>query len=783
MTKPAVFISLWKKIKNIPFLLKGPVIPPRLRGIVRGQQRRTLLRLLPFHLIANIISAPLTLSFIERRHPFYGIALLVIIETLVLSYTFCVWLFQNTALSRKNFTIFNMLLGFCWASLPVIVFPNGSDQEQTLIAGDIVALIATSLSISPFFCGTVALSTTMIAGCIVALSLAWLLQPDTLYVVLMMLLGIYAAFILGLGRAVSILLKRYIITSLELEEQTEIVRLMLRRSDQSVGEWVWETDVSGHLTSSIPALEAIFQDAGSLAGKQFLQTLEEHVTAHAQWHHLAECMQSHLFFRDLIVSLKSEHSIRVLSLTGHPLFNNDEFTGYRGIGADITRDYTLDQQASFRAAHDSLTGLPNRYAYEDSLRAVLVKLSREQTPFALLALDLDKFKPINDTLGHAIGDQTLIEISKRLQSCLKNNDTLFRIGGDEMMLIHHHASLDSATHLAMQLVTTVANPFFIAETVIQCSISAGIALAPVAGSNESALQEAADLALYEAKRHGGNTHRVFVPSYRAVADSRRDLIRDLREAIQTQSITLYYQPIINAQTRHLAGFEALARWTHPILGPIPPDRFIRLAEEAGLMHDLGYALLAEACRTARTWPQNLWVSVNISVDQLYHRSFVQEVRKILKETSYPPKRLQLEVIETIFMESDAATYGVLQELDALGVRIVLDDFGKGYSSLGYLRFFPFSKIKLDASFVRDMLSDSRSAAIVSAVIALAGDLGVAVTAEGVETEEYFHRPSNKGCTEVQGYLFGYPMPKERVASFIALNSRRVPFITQSTLQS
>ncbi|AQS85103.1 hypothetical protein A0U92_10290 [Acetobacter aceti] len=783
MTKYVFFIHLRKTLENIPFLPKGPVIPPRLRAIVSGQQRRTLLRLLPFHLAANTISAPLTLSFIETRHPFYGTALLLIIEILVLSYTLCICFFQKSALSTKNFTIFNTLVGFCWASLPVIVFPGGSDQEQTLIAGVIVALIATSLSVSPLFCGTVALATTIIAGCMIALFWAWLLQPDTLYVVLMMLLGIYAGFILGLGRAVSILLKRYIITSIELEEQTEIVRLMLRRSDQSVGEWVWETDVRGHLTSGIPALEALFQIPEGLSGKPFLRTLEDYVTAQAQWHHLAECMHSRLFFRDLIISLKGAHSVRVLSFTGHPLFNNDEFTGYRGIGADITKDYTLDQQASFRAAHDSLTGLPNRYAYEDSFRAVLVKLSREHIPFALLALDLDKFKPINDTFGHAIGDQTLIEMSKRLQTCLKNNDMLFRIGGDEMVLIHQNASLDSATQLATELVSTVARPFFIAETAIQCSISAGIALAPAAGSNESTLQEAADLALYEAKRHGGNTYRVFVPSYRAVADSRRDLIRDLREAIQTHSITLHYQPIINAQTRQLAGFEALARWTHPVLGPIPPDRFIRLAEEAGLMHDLGHALLDEACRTAHSWPHNLWVSVNISVDQLYHRNFIGEVRRILKETSYPPRRLQLEVIETIFMESDAATYSVLQELDSLGVRIVLDDFGKGYSSLGYLRFFPFSKIKLDASFVRDMLSDSRSAAIVSAVIALAGDLGVAVTAEGVETEEYFYRLSSKGCTEVQGYLFGYPMSQDKVASFIAGHFRRVPFVNQSTLQS
>ncbi|GBO81471.1 sensory box/GGDEF family protein [Acetobacter aceti NRIC 0242] len=783
MTVSVFFASFWKKLKNIPFLLKGPVIPPRLQGIVRTQQRRTLLRLLPFHLTANIISAPLTLSFIETRHPVYGVILLIIIEILVLSYTFFIWFFQNTALSKKNFTIFTTLLGLCWASLPVIVFPNGSDQEQTLIAGDIVALIATSLSISPFFCGTVALATTMIVGCIVALFWAWLLQPDTLYVVLMMLLGIYAAFILGLGRAVSTLLQRYIITSLELEEQTEIVRLMLRRSDQSVGEWVWETDVSGRLTCNIPALEAIFQNTGNLSGKQFLTTLEEYVAAQAQWHHLAECIQSRLFFRDLIVSLRSTHSIRVFSLTGHPLFNNDEFTGYRGIGADITKDYALDQQASFRAAHDSLTGLPNRYSYEDFFRGALVRLSREHAPFALLALDLDKFKPINDTLGHAVGDLALIEISKRLQACVKNSDMLFRIGGDEMMLIHHHATLDSATDLATQLINEVARPLFIAETVIHCSISSGIALAPVAGSNESSLQEAADLALYEAKRQGGNTYRVFVPSYRAVADSRRDLIRDLREAIRTHSITLHYQPIINAQTRHLAGFEALARWTHPILGPIPPDRFIRLAEEAGLMHDLGVSLLAEACLTALSWPNDLWISVNISVEQLYHRNFIQEIKRILKETSYPPKRLQLEVIETIFMESDAATYGVLQELNILGIRIVLDDFGKGYSSLGYLRFFPFSKIKLDASFVRDMLSDSRSAAIVSAVIALAGDLGVAVTAEGVETEEYFYRLSSKGCTEVQGYLFGYAMPKERVSSFIEENCRKVPFFIQSTQPS
>ncbi|NHN86140.1 EAL domain-containing protein [Acetobacter musti] len=745
---------------------RGPPVPPRLQRTVRLQRRTMLLRLLPFHLGANLVSAPLTLAFFWTTHPVYAPALLNVIVTLVLGYGIFIGWRPSKALSRRAFITFNLALGLCWASLPVTVFPHGSRHEQTLVAGVIVALIATSLSVSPVMSGTISLAGVIIAGCVIALIRAWHFSPGPLYPVLLTELAIYAGFIFGLGQAVSVLLTRYVLASLDLAEQRDIVRLMLRRSDQSVGEWVWETDAEGHLISSVAALTGIIGGDVPPDGCLFLQELGGTAPASPQWLHLAHCMKSKLFFRDLAIPVIRNGHEHVLSLTGHPLFENGDFAGYRGVGADVTAGYREDQRASFRAAHDGLTGLPNRYAYDDALRTALVELSREHAPFALLAVDLDDFKGVNDSLGHAAGDRTLVEVTRRLQRCLNDKDTLFRTGGDELILIHHHATVDSAVVLAETMLRFVSEPLKIEETVVRPSISIGIALAPLAGSGESALQEAADLALYEAKRLGGNTFRVFEPSYRALADSRRDLIRDLREAVHDRRFELHYQPVINAQTRHLVGFEALARWSHPVLGPVPPDRFIRLAEEAGLMGELGSWLLQQACMTAIRWPDPLWVSVNISVEQLYHQNFISTLRNNLRLSGLPPERLQLEVTETIFMEADAATYGVLQSLQSLGVSVVLDDFGKGYSSLGYLRFFPFSKIKLDASFVRDMLSDSRSAAIVSAVIALAVDLGVAVTAEGVETPEYFERLRDKGCTEVQGYLFGRPMSQEKASHLV-----------------
>ncbi|GBR04691.1 putative bifunctional diguanylate cyclase/phosphodiesterase [Acetobacter oeni] len=706
-------------------------------------------------------------------------SLLTLIEAIVLGYSTYIAIRPASALASPVFVAFNLTLGVCWATLPVVVFPHGSGHEQTLVAGVIVALIATSLSVSPVILGTVALASAIIAGCTIALLKAWHVHPHLLYPVLLTELAIYAGFILGLGWAVYVLLTRYMLASLDLAEQTNIVRLMLRRSDQSVGEWVWETTSDGRLNGPVAGLEDILQLSGTLEGRQFLQELAGNAPVSSQWLHLAQCMKSRLFFRDLAIPLTRNGKECVLSLTGHPLFENEEFIGYRGIGANITTGYEEDRRASFRATHDGLTGLPNRYAYEDALRAALMALSMEREAFALIAIDLDGFKAINDSMGHVGGDFALTEISRRLTTCLTGEDALFRIGGDEMILIHRRATVDSAILLAGTMLSLVSEPLTIAETVIRPSTSIGIALAPLAGSSESGLQEAADLALYEAKRLGGNRFRVFEPSYRTVADSRRDLIRDLREAVRDQYFTLQYQPVVNAQTRQLVGFEALARWTHPVLGPISPDRFIRLAEEAGLMHELGSSLLRQACLTAVRWPEPLWVSVNISVEQLYHRNFIATLKNNLEQTMLPPSRLQLEVTETIFMEADATTYGVLQSLQALGVDVVLDDFGKGYSSLGYLRFFPFSKIKLDASFVRDMLSDPRSAAIVSSVIALAVDLGVAVTAEGVETTEYFERLRDKGCTETQGYLFGRPMKQQNASCLVEMLTRKESFIMDS----
>lgn len=767
---------MWNLMSFLRFVagfLRPPVAPPRLQPMLRAQRKKMLQRLMPFLLGANSISAPLTLSFLYPANPFYALCLLVGIETLVLGYGVFLALRPDAALRTSSLATVSLLIGLCWATLPVLLFPTASSERQLVIACVIIALIATSLCMVPLLSVMIPLATTMVIGCVIALLQAWSLSGCRVYLLLLLELGIYTAYVFGLGCVMSVLLTRSLISNLGLaDEQTRIARLLSRRSEAGGGEWLWETDAAGMLLRMPPALGRLLDLSGKGEARPLLEELARNMPSGAEWVQLEHCMRNHLFFRDVMVPLVVNGRTRVLSMTGQPRFEDATFAGYDGLGADVTAEYETSRQASFQATHDSLTGLPNRYAHEEAMRSALMELAHENRPFALLAFDQDDFKVINDTLGHAAGDLLLVEIARRLQQELPSGDMLCRIGGDEMVLIHRDATPLSATRLAARMLETIRQPMTLCERIIRPSMSIGIAFAPEAGTSSSAVQEAADLALYEAKRRGGNTCCVFHPSYRESAASQRDLIRDLREAISGGNITLDYNPVINAPTRQLAGFEALARWVHPQRGTIASQRFARLAEEAGLTEELGTYLIHLACETAMTWPGSLWVSVRVSSRQLCHPRFLENLHEILESTGLPARRLQLEISEIIFRDADATLLGILQALRFHGISVVLADFGKGYSSLGYLRLFAFSTLKLDASFVGDMLLDATSAAIVSAVIALAIDLGLTVRAEGVETWKHYERLRELGCAEAGGSLFGHPMCRAEVREQLALLSER-----------
>lgn len=420
------------------------------------------------------------------------------------------------------------------------------------------------------------------------------------------------------------------------------------------------------------------------------------------------------------------------------------------------------------AQHDSLTGIANRVQFRDQLNQALSRIGDQGGKVALLFVDLDQFKLINDTLGHRIGDALLVAVGQRLKHSTRDCDLVARLGGDEFAIfLQIKGRVEEAGTLADRVTEAVAQPFQIEghELLVSCSI--GIACAPDDGKDPDALLASADLALYRAKADGRGRHQFFEPEMNARARARRLLEGDLREALQNGQFELHYQPFFNLSIGAITGFEALVRWNHPERGMIPPLEFISVAEETGLIVPLGRWVLREACREAKRWPAQIKVAVNLSPVQFRTATVLVDVMDALSHAALEPERLELEITETVLLDDDKKTLQALHELRGMGVRICMDDFGTGYSSLSYLRMFPFDKIKIDRSFVGDLPRDRYSKAIIRAIIDLAGSIGMVTTVEGVETEEQLAYLRAEDCTEVQGYLISRPRPAKNALAILA----------------
>jgi diguanylate cyclase (GGDEF)-like protein len=437
--------------------------------------------------------------------------------------------------------------------------------------------------------------------------------------------------------------------------------------------------------------------------------------------------------------------------------------GWVATHEDITEQRRSEVKIEYMAHHDALTDLANRVLLNQRLEQALGQRIHREQMVAVHHLDLDQFKAVNDTFGHPAGDKLLKIVAERLRAVVRDTDTIARMGGDEFVIVQTPITEPTdATSLAQRIIASMGEPFDIDGHQAVIGASVGIAVGPGDGLRPDRLLRNADLALYRAKGDGRGTFRFFEPAMDLQMQTRRIMERDLRKALPAGEFELYYQPVVNLKSSEISGFEALIRWNHPDKGIVSPAAFIPLAEEIGFIVPIGEWVVRQACATAAQWPGDLHVAVNISAAQFRSPGLMQVIVGALATSGLHPTRLEIEITETVLLHNKEATLAVLHQLRALGIRIAMDDFGTGYSSLTYLQCFPFDKIKIDRSFVKDITESTGSLNIVRAVAALAHGMGMTATAEGVETREQLDRITSEGCTEMQGFLFSKPLPAPEI---------------------
>ncbi len=548
-------------------------------------------------------------------------------------------------------------------------------------------------------------------------------------------------------------------------EKGEVVSLLLREFEEGEADWLWQTDATRRIRSASPRFAfALGEDSEDIDGKPLIQLIAgpswESGHFHSSLHDLAERLKRRESFSNLLVRVTLHGKHRWWELSASPKFDeNANFIGFRGVGSDVTEQRESADKIAYLARYDTLTGLPNRLMLTETLGEAMREADRWRMRCGFLMIDLDRFKAVNDTLGHLVGDQLLARVSDRLKALLSENELCGRLGGDEFAIVVRDATDGGRIgDVAHAVITALSQPYEIDHHTLFVGASVGSAIGPRDGATVETLMRNADLALYRAKDEGGGQHFEYEPSLHAHAEERRKLEFSLRHALERGEFALAFQPVVDAITEAPVSFEALLRWNSAEHGPVSPVKFIPLAEDTRLIVPIGEWVLRSACHEAMNWPVHIKVAVNVSGEQLLDPGFAEVVVSALATSGLPPHRLEIEVTESIFVRDGTAAKQTLERIMSLGCGVALDDFGTGYSSLGYLRKLRFSTIKVDRSFVQGAARDNpESLAIVRAVVAMADALEMSTTAEGVETEEELAKIRLLGCKKIQGYYFGRPM--------------------------
>ena len=551
-------------------------------------------------------------------------------------------------------------------------------------------------------------------------------------------------------------------------ERNEVVSLLLREFEEGEADWLWQIDTSRRVRAVSPRFAyALGVNAKDCEGKSIIELIAgpawESGQFHSSLHDLAERFKRRESFSNLLVRVQINSMPRWWELSGTPkLDEHGSFAGFRGVGSDVTEARESSDKIAHMARYDTLTGLPNRMMLTEALGNALGYAEKWRSRCAFLMIDLDRFKAVNDSLGHLVGDQLLARVSERLREQMTENEMCGRLGGDEFaIVIRDAADLERVNRVAERVIERLSQPYEVDHHTLYVGASVGSAVGPRDGSTVETLMRNADLALYRSKDKGGGVHFTYEPALHAHAEERRQLEFSLRRTLDLNEFELNFQPVVNADTEGVVSFEALLRWNSKEHGKVSPAKFIPLAEDTRLIVPIGEWVLHQACAEAMRWPEHIRVAVNVSGEQLLDPNFAASVIGALQSSRLAPHRLELEVTESIFLRDADHARAVLEQVMALGCPIALDDFGTGYSSLGYLRKLRFSTIKIDRTFVQGAATNNpESLAIVRAVVAMADSLGMSTTAEGVETEKELEVIRQLGCKKIQGFFFGRPMEAE-----------------------
>jgi diguanylate cyclase (GGDEF)-like protein/PAS domain S-box-containing protein len=658
-------------------------------------------------------------------------------------------------------------MGLIWGALPTLVLPVG-DTLLTMTTCVVMAgvLCATGFALLILPQAAFAFSTPLLIGSFVGIAGLDEAGERAAFLILLSTYALVMAFVC-VRHARNLV--HHLASETKIREQKDIISLLLKEFEENASDWLWEFDRNGsfqRVSDRFAAVSGIAKEQLiGLGFHDFLRSVGD--ASDPILAELGEDIGQRRTFSGVVLKVSVAGIERFWRMSGKPALDELGFyAGYIGTASDVTAEKIAERRISFLAHNDALTGLLNRARFTEQMKQCVARLERYGTSFAVLYLDLDQFKAVNDRRGHMIGDKLLVQVARRIRAALREADIAARLGGDEFaVILSADCRTDEVAALAHRLVETVGRPYEIDEELVSIGVSIGVAIAPLNGTRADQILRNADLALYRAKAEGRGTYRFFETQMDAARRERRLLELELQRALKDAEFVLHYQPLIAAESNKPSGFEALVRWNHPLRGLIPPAEFIPVAEQTRLIKQIGDWTIREACRAASRWPQDLAVAVNLSARHFEMPDMTAVVREALVSSRLAPHRLELEITESVLMERTDEVMARLVEIKALGVTITLDDFGTGYSSLAYLLKFPFDKIKIDRSFVMASSEDEMARDVLKSIASLGKALKITIVAEGVETQEQVDFLREIACTELQGYYFARPLDDTELARY------------------